>query len=229
MPFDLAEHLFIFVPVCSFSTPATQCSSGWILYVLIFIATVVFYRSLVVSLVVWTAFLLAAITSQYGLPWYEATFHSIVGCLMGILVLYSCDFQSPSFFPKTFFDNILGFFSLLGVGFILLLTQAGLDVTIKETGSPYGLFVSFILALVWGFLVSTVIFCIKSMDNQSYLARHYYVRMWASFFTVLILVYLIAPLPHANSYIKSFLSLAIATVLLVLYQQLCSQAKHAIE
>jgi len=229
MPFDLAEHLFIFVPLCSFSTPATQCSSGWIVYVLVFIATVLFYRSLVVTLVVWTTFLLVAITSQYGLPWYEATFHSIIGSVIGVLVLYSCEFKAPTFFPKTFFDNILGFFSLLGVTFILLLTQAGLDVTIKETGSPYGLFVSFILALVWGFLVSTVIFCIKSMDDQPYLARHYYVRMWASFFTVLILVYLIAPLPHANSYIKSFLSMAVAAVMLVVYEQLCGPSKHAIE
>lgn len=229
MPFNLAEHLFIFVPVCSFSAPATQCSSGWILYVLVFLATVLFYRSFVVTLVVWIAFLLTAITSSYGLPWYEATFHSLVGCVIGVLILYSCNFQALTFFPQTFFDNIVGFISLGGVTFILLLTQGGLDITIVETGKPYGIFISFILALVWGFLVSTVIFCIKSLDNQPYIVRHYYVRMWASFFTVLILIFLTAPLPHANSYIKSFLSLAIAAVIMVLYEQLCGTTKRAIE
>jgi len=229
MAIDLANHLFIFRPECSFSSPATQCSSGWLLYVLVFLTTVLFFRSAVVALVVWIAFILVAITTSYGLPWAELTFHSAIGSLIGLLVLYSCEFRVPPIFPRGFYDNILGVIGLFVDVFILLLVQGGVDVTITETRNPYGIFISFILVLVWAFVTSTVMFCIRSMDSQPYTARHYYVRSWASFVTVMIFAYIIALLPHSNSYIKSFLLLSISSVIMVLYQQLICPQKQATE
>jgi len=229
MAIDLANRLFIFRPECSFSSPATQCSSGWVLYVLVFLATVLFFRSAVITLVVWIAFLLVAVTTNYGLPWAELTFHSVVGSLIGILVLYSCEFKVPSNFPRGFYENILGAAGLTVNIFILLLTQGGVDVTITETRNPYGIFISFVLALVWALITSTVLFCIRSMDAQPYSARHYYVRSWASFFTVFMFTYIIALLPHSNSYIKSFLLLSVSSVAMVLYEQLLCPQKQAIE
>lgn len=226
---DLAQHLFIFRPECSFAQPATQCSSGWLLYVLVLVATVLFYRNLVVPVVVWVAFVLVAVTTTYGLPWYESTFHCIIGSLIGLAVLYSCDFRAPPFLTRGMYGNITGTCGLFVTIVILLLLNGGVDITIAETRSQYGLFVSFVFSLSWAFLASTIMFCILTIDSQPYRAKHYYVRLWASFFTVIIASFTLALLPHANSYVKSFLTLAFVSVVMMLYRHVLCPTKLAIE
>lgn len=226
---DLAKHLFIFRPECIFSQPATQCSSGWLLYVLVLLVTVLFYRNLIVSLVVWVAFLLVAITTAYGLPWYELTFHCTIGSLIGLAILYSCDFRIPLFLTRGLYGNILGTCGLFIVIFILLLLNGGVDVTMPETRSQYGLFVSLVFSLSWAFLTSTIMFCILSIDRQPYRAKHYYVRAWASIFTVIVSSFTIALMPHANSYVKSFLNFAFILVVMMLYRHVLCPTKLAVE
>jgi cobalamin synthase len=226
---DLSQHLFIFRPECAFSQPSTQCSSGWIIYVLVLAASVLFFRNLVVPVVVWTAFVLAAITTAYGLPWNELTFHCIVGDLIGLAILYACEFRAPLFLTRGMYGNIVGTCGLFVVIFILLLLNGGVDVTMPETRSQYGLFVSFILSTVWAFLTSTIMFCILTMDKQPYRAKHHYVRLWTSFFTVIVLCFVVALFPHANSYIKSFLSLAVTIVVMMFYRHIICPPKLAIE
>lgn len=229
MAIDIPSRLFIFRPECSFSNPSTQCSSGWLLYVLVFLIAVVLFRSAVVALVAGIAFVIVSFTSSYGLPWYELLYHSGIGCLIGLLVLFACDGKAPQYFPKGFFDNLLGVFALLVDVFILLLTQGGLDVMIPETRSQYGLFVSFVLALVWLFISSMVIFCIRDMDNHPYAARHYYFRCWGIICIIFVIAYPVALLPHSNSYIKSFLLLCAVSVIAVILEQLLCPRKRAIE
>jgi hypothetical protein len=229
MSFNLAERLFIFRPECTFSDFGTQCSSGWILYVLVFSLTVLFYRDFVIPVMVWLAFVLTSLTTNFGLPWYELTYHCAFGGLIAATILFSCEWKSPPFLEQGLCGNALSSAALFFVLFIFLLLFGGLDIQISETRSPYGLAFTLLLVIIWMFVTVMVMFCVRSLDNKPHVVKHFYFRLWLSFFIIVLLAFTVGFLPHANSYVKSYLCFMFSVVLMTVMRWLIYPIKYAIE